>query len=91
MGLWLPRGVANPARRVLPNRRIGGLLLPSCCSGSALCVRGLAVWQIARYQQGIRGCAVDIKNQWFRTRQAMSLWQPESGLPRRALPHVIFT
>jgi hypothetical protein len=44
--LWLPPGVANPARRVLPGRRIGDLLLPSCCSGNALCVKGLAMGQV---------------------------------------------
>jgi hypothetical protein len=50
--LWLPRGSPTPARRSFPkNRRIGDLRLPSCCSGKALCVKGLAVRQIAWYQR----------------------------------------
>ena len=47
-----PAGVANPGHAAFPaNRRIGDLQPPSCCSGKALCVKGLAVWQIAWYQR----------------------------------------
>jgi hypothetical protein len=72
MGPVAPAGVANPARRVLPNRRIGDLLLPSCCSGNALCVKGLAMWQIAWYQQGIT-CRTS-RSTALRGRAACSTW-----------------
>ena len=72
MGPVAPAGVANPARRVLPNRRIGDLLLSSCCSGNAPCVKGLAVWQIAWYQQGI-ACRTSRRTA-LRGRAACSTW-----------------
>lgn len=51
MGPVAPVGVANPGMQSSPNRRIGDLRLPSCCSGNALYVKGLAVWQVPWYER----------------------------------------
>jgi hypothetical protein len=51
MGPVAPAGVANPGHAELSQQENLDLQLPSCCSGKALCVKGLAVRQIAWYQR----------------------------------------
>ena len=56
MGPVAPVGVANPGHAEFSqNRRVEDLRLPSCCSGNALCVKGLAVRQVAWYQRSAEG------------------------------------
>jgi hypothetical protein len=51
MGPVAPAGVANPGHAELSQQENLDLRLSSCCSGRALCVKGLAVRQIAWYQR----------------------------------------